>query len=286
MKKSNITVFDEDTDPSDFSVGLDFSEASHNQDPFISEPQEEESDEDIIVIKKTKSSKSAIPKETKELKSSAIEKTPLAPAKFSQIKAPLLPNQESEQINNDRDGYEPVQNSPFWRKKSSGDYVLFSTKKRDKPKHFTLPAKLHDYLKGYQREGVAWLWKMHESDDKSGGILGDDMGLGKTVQIVAFTLGLFLSGNIARILVVMPVSVLEGWKSEFGKWNEKYRLKCYYQNSSRDKDLATIINKGGICVTTYGLVTTSAEKFDSGEKPFRLLSCTGTSLPTPIYLLN
>lgn len=38
------------------------------------------------------------------------------------------------------------------------------------------------YLQGYQREGVAFLWKIRAQG--GGGILADDMGLGKTVILL------------------------------------------------------------------------------------------------------
>ncbi|KAG8148020.1 hypothetical protein E2320_000160 [Naja naja] len=41
-----------------------------------------------------------------------------------------------------------------------------------------LYAEMHDKLFDYQREGVAFLYKLYQ-DKKKGGILADDMGLGR-----------------------------------------------------------------------------------------------------------
>ena len=49
-----------------------------------------------------------------------------------------------------------------------------------KPRAFSVPAELYDRMYGHQREGVRWLWGLHQGD--MGGILGDDMGMGKTYQ--------------------------------------------------------------------------------------------------------
>src|SRR5690606_13573181 len=48
------------------------------------------------------------------------------------------------------------------------------------------PEQLQTTLRGYQREGLAWLNLL--DDLEFGGCLADDMGLGKTVQIIAFIL--------------------------------------------------------------------------------------------------
>jgi superfamily II DNA or RNA helicase/Holliday junction resolvase len=76
-------------------------------------------------------------------------------------------------------------------------------------------------LKDHQKEGVAWLqhlWSMSPAECR-GAVLADDMGLGKTIQLLTF---------IARILedepesdpflIVAPVSLLENWKEEIGKF--------------------------------------------------------------------
>jgi SNF2 family DNA or RNA helicase len=61
-----------------------------------------------------------------------------------------------------------------------------------------------------QREGLGFLWQLHESEF-GGGILADDMGLGKTVQACAFISGLFYSGLCAKVLILAPVSVIPTW---------------------------------------------------------------------------
>lgn len=40
-----------------------------------------------------------------------------------------------------------------------------------------LNANVNQFLRGYQREGVQWMWKQYAAD--KGGVLGDEMGLGK-----------------------------------------------------------------------------------------------------------
>lgn len=51
----------------------------------------------------------------------------------------------------------------------------------EKPPAFSVPAELYKRMYPHQREGVRWLWGLHQGD--MGGILGDDMGMGKTFQV-------------------------------------------------------------------------------------------------------
>jgi superfamily II DNA or RNA helicase len=77
------------------------------------------------------------------------------------------------------------------------------------------PAGFSGELRGYQRQGLAWLAFLH--DLGYGGLLADDMGLGKTVQVLAFLETLREAGSLdpARpALVVAPRSVLGHWHSE------------------------------------------------------------------------
>jgi superfamily II DNA or RNA helicase len=70
-------------------------------------------------------------------------------------------------------------------------------------------------LRGYQRQGLAWLHFLDEAG--FGGLLADDMGLGKTVQLLALFEELRARGELAGdkpALVLAPRSVVENWRSE------------------------------------------------------------------------
>ncbi|RUQ40667.1 MAG: DEAD/DEAH box helicase [Candidatus Competibacteraceae bacterium] len=89
----------------------------------------------------------------------------------------------------------------------------------------TLPSSLKRgiQLKDHQKTGVAWLqhlWSKSPGDCR-GALLADDMGLGKTIQLLAF-MAAAIEGNphIDPFLVVAPVSLLENWKEEIGKFLE------------------------------------------------------------------
>ncbi|CAL8094902.1 unnamed protein product [Calicophoron daubneyi] len=127
---------------------------------------------------------------------------------------------------------------------------------------FFVPRLLYEKLYPYQRDGVRWLWNLHNNGP--GGVLADDMGLGKTVQVIAFLSGLFLScKKTCAVLIVMPVSVLVTWETELKKWSPTLRVTVFHDSNraSRLRSLAVIQRRGGILLTTYGMITSSAAEF-------------------------
>lgn len=74
----------------------------------------------------------------------------------------------------------------------------------------------------HQVEGLAWmqhLYSLQTEYQVRGAILADDMGLGKTFQLLALMAGLIeRDASIAPMLVVAPVSLLENWVEEAGKF--------------------------------------------------------------------
>ena len=71
-------------------------------------------------------------------------------------------------------------------------------------------------LRGYQREGVAWLGFL--ASHGFGALLADDMGLGKTVQVIAWLLARRKRGERGAALVVAPLTLLANWEHEFARF--------------------------------------------------------------------
>ena len=91
-------------------------------------------------------------------------------------------------------------------------------------------------LRGYQKVGVEWLISLH--DQSLSGILADEMGLGKTIQTIAFFA--FLAEhrqNWGPHLVVVPMSVLLNWESEFKRWAPSLEVLSYYGTTARRAQL-------------------------------------------------
>jgi superfamily II DNA or RNA helicase len=76
-------------------------------------------------------------------------------------------------------------------------------------------------LKDHQNDGVAWLqhlWSKSPAECR-GAVLADDMGLGKTIQLLTFIAKILEDEpRIDPFLIVAPVSLLENWKEEIGKF--------------------------------------------------------------------
>ncbi|VUZ45360.1 unnamed protein product [Hymenolepis diminuta] len=143
-----------------------------------------------------------------------------------------------------------------------------------------IPADIWNRLYPYQREGVAWLWGLHQHG--VGGILGDEMGLGKTVQIIAFLASLHysnlpistssydvaisqmkhssspscISEGLAPTLVVCPGTVLKQWLAEFRTWMPTARAVIIHSSGSGYNNLPRLIDSlfktSGFAITTYG----------------------------------
>lgn len=118
-------------------------------------------------------------------------------------------------------------------------------------------------LKQHQEEGVAWLQSLYENKC-SGGLLADDMGLGKTLQLLYFIEWHSQNRNQENkpYLIVAPVSLLENWEEEYGKFfpnNTLPVLKLYgsidltkeKDNPSANKKDAEKLQKKQIILTNY-----------------------------------
>jgi hypothetical protein len=96
------------------------------------------------------------------------------------------------------------------------------------------PAEFVGRLRGYQREGLGWLYFLRKFG--FGGCLADDMGLGKTVQVLALLeshRGLRAqsssaangsSGRPGPSLVVVPKSLVFNWKQEAARFTPNLRV--------------------------------------------------------------
>ncbi|MFL9858833.1 SNF2-related protein [Paraburkholderia madseniana] len=87
----------------------------------------------------------------------------------------------------------------------------------------TLPTSLkaETQLKVHQSEGVAWLQHLfsHAPAHCRGAVIADDMGLGKTLQLLTFLAQAFEADpDLPPALVVAPVSLLENWVEEIGRF--------------------------------------------------------------------
>lgn len=124
---------------------------------------------------------------------------------------------------------------------------------------FMLHRKLCAKLYHHQKEGVLWMWSLFVLG--KGGILADDMGLGKTIQVIAFLAGMFDMNKIKSVMIVVPLSVIPNWLNEFNKWTPGINVMQFHGSSRKERDRALnrVRSRGGVLITTYGLIVTTHE---------------------------
>lgn len=94
----------------------------------------------------------------------------------------------------------------------AGEYLSSHPMRKDLAE---APTKLNANLYPYQQHGYQWMQFI--ASEQCGCILGDEMGLGKTLQVIALLTKRKQEGY-GPALVIAPVSLLENWKREFGKF--------------------------------------------------------------------
>ncbi|KAJ3346290.1 Chromodomain-helicase-DNA-binding protein 1-like [Entophlyctis luteolus] len=116
-------------------------------------------------------------------------------------------------------------------------------------------------LRDYQKEGVNWMNALFGSN-VGGGILADEMGLGKTLQTITFILHVKKTHNenkTSPTLIVVPLSLLENWASEFSKFAASSIVKVfkYFGNKEERAELRMKIEEKS--VMTYETLSNDIE---------------------------
>lgn len=128
------------------------------------------------------------------------------------------------------------------------------------------PAGFTGELRGYQRDGLGWLYFLQKFG--FGGCLADDMGLGKTVQVLALlesrrelreTLKKKDKDRPAPSLVVVPRSLVFNWKEEAARFTPKLRV-LDHTGIGRSKETGHF-DDYDVILTTYGTLRRDALLF-------------------------
>ncbi|KFP32091.1 DNA excision repair protein ERCC-6-like, partial [Colius striatus] len=121
--------------------------------------------------------------------------------------------------------------------------------------------QMHEKLFQHQREGVAFLYRLHR-EGRPGGILADDMGLGKTIQVIAFLSGMFDAELVRHVLLIMPTTLI------FTRWTPGLRVKEFHGTSKaeRTRNLERIQRKNGIIITTYQMLINNWKQLASSHE--------------------
>lgn len=112
--------------------------------------------------------------------------------------------------------------------------------------------------KPHQRSGVAWMLEREISETPlegvRGGLIADEMGLGKTIQVI----GVIISNFVSRTLIVLPLALLEQWKSQIFKFTGHEPL-VYHGSKKKEITIQELI-KAPIVLTTYGHCSVSKDE--------------------------
>jgi len=143
-------------------------------------------------------------------------------------------------------------------------------------------------LRDYQSRGVDWISFL--TDNGFGALLADDMGLGKTIQTIAWILrsqgsgvrsqglgvrsqesvvsshGSWVRGQVGRVLVVAPLTLLSNWRHEFAKFAPSLRV---YVHQGDMRHVGSGFKKAAaeadVVVTSYALIVRDHREFAEVE---------------------
>ena len=139
-------------------------------------------------------------------------------------------------------------------------------RERVEPVEGLLSAELERILRGYQKEGVAWLGMLQDCGFH--GILADEMGLGKTLQALALLAWRKRSGAAKTpSLVVCPTSLLENWRNEANRFTPE--LKCMILHGSQRAEAFADLPHQDLIITSYALLRRDIRHYR--EQPFDMV---------------
>ncbi|TFK17535.1 hypothetical protein FA15DRAFT_604879 [Coprinopsis marcescibilis] len=164
----------------------------------------------------------------------------------------------------------------------------------DKETGIEVPEPLCIHLRGYQREGVSFLYRQYK--EGLGALLGDDMGLGKTIQVIAFLSAIMKKTGTAldegrrhhyvsnlqdarswrktgklqpantkwpTCLIIAPSTVVHNWEREFQTWG--YFEVGIYTGTPKDRETTLRDFKLGrldVLVTSFDIARKDIDLLD------------------------
>ena len=114
-----------------------------------------------------------------------------------------------------------------------------------------VPKTLHASLRPYQKDGYNWLRYMNQLN--FGACLADDMGLGKTLQVLTFLERMRKDAPKARVLLIVPASLIGNWQNEKDKFAPDMTMHVLYGKSSASLSEELMEEKAFLTITTYGM---------------------------------
>lgn len=113
------------------------------------------------------------------------------------------------------------------------------------------PQTLRANLRPYQENGYTWLSYMDELG--FGACLADDMGLGKTVQVLAYLERMRGLREDARVLLVVPASLIGNWQKEAERFTPAMEFQILHGRTSAVLTRQFEERRVFLTITTYGM---------------------------------
>ncbi len=129
---------------------------------------------------------------------------------------------------------------------SNGEWLKSIFDELRTPPKIQLPEHLNATLRPYQNTGYSWLSAM--SSFGFGACLADDMGLGKTLQILTLLESIYEKNPAAKILLIVPASLIGNWIKECEKFTPGLPVKVLHGAEAKDDFDFSFLN-----ITTYGM---------------------------------
>ncbi len=130
--------------------------------------------------------------------------------------------------------------------------LLRDLRRPEKIRKVAVPSTIHAELRPYQKNGYAWLNYMDKLG--FGACLADDMGLGKTLQVLTYLEKLRKREKRARVLLVVPASLLGNWQREAEKFAPKLDLLILHGSSAPVLGKLVSEESAFLNITTYGMI--------------------------------
>lgn len=131
--------------------------------------------------------------------------------------------------------------------------LLANLRKPDNIRKTVLPKSFHATLRPYQKSGYTWLNYMDKLG--FGACLADDMGLGKTVQVLAYLERLRKSKKNARVLLIIPASLLGNWQKEAEKFSPEMDVLLLHGKTAPALEQIFLNQQAFLTITTYGMAS-------------------------------
>ena len=86
-----------------------------------------------------------------------------------------------------------------------------------------------------------------------GACLADDMGLGKTLQVLTFLAWLYKSNKDARVLLIVPASLIGNWSKEAERFTPGLPVQVLHGESAKNLETKYFGHPSFLNITTYGM---------------------------------